>query len=270
VAHLRVAYDISERRACKTTGFERSSQRYRSARDPQTALRIRLKDLAAVRVRYGYRRLHVLLRREGWAVNHKRVYRLYNEEGLSIRAKLPRRKRAWRYRAGRSQIISPNDVWAMDFMSDALFDGRPFRLLTVVDCCSREGLATVPRATFRAFNVVEVLDRLAAERGKPKTIRVDNGPEFAGRLLDQWAYLNGVELDFSRPGTPTDNAFIEAFNARIRAECLNASWFLSLADARDRIEAWRIDYNTERPHSALGHLTPQAFARQAETARKVS
>jgi putative transposase len=165
-------------------------------------LRIRLKDLAAVRVRYGYRRLHVLLRREGWAVNHKRVYRLYNEEGLSIRAKLPRRKRAWRYRSGRPQIISPNDVWAMDFMSDALFDGRPFRLLTVVDCCSREGLATVPRATFRALNVVEVLDRLVGERGKPKTIRVDNGPEFAGRLLDQWAYLNGVELDFSRPGTP--------------------------------------------------------------------
>jgi putative transposase len=146
VAHLRVAYDVSERRACKTTGFERSSHRYRSARDPQTALRIRLKDLAAVRVRYGYRRLHILLRREGWAVNHKRVYRLYNEEGLSIRAKLPRRKRAWRYRAGRPQIIAPNDVWAMDFMSDALFDARPFRLLTVVDCCSREGLATVPRA----------------------------------------------------------------------------------------------------------------------------
>jgi putative transposase len=182
---------------------------------------------------------------------HKRVYRLYNEEGLSIRAKLPRRKRAWRYRSGRPQIISPNDVWAMDFMSDALFDGRPFRLLTVVDCCSREGLATVPRATFRALNVVEVLDRLVGERGKPKTIRVDNGPEFAGRLLDQWAYLNGVELDFSRPGTPTDNAFIEAFNARVRAECLNASWFLSLADARQRIEAWRIDYNRASQHPSV-------------------
>ena len=203
-------------------------------------------------------------------LDDKRVYRLYSEEGLSIRTKLPRRKRAWRYRAGRPEIAAPNDVWAMDFMSDALFDGRPFRLLTIVDCCSREGLATVPRANFRAFHVVEVLDRLAAERGKPKTIRVDNGPEFAGRLLDQWAYLNGVELDFSRPGTPTDNAFIEAFNARIRAECLNASWFLSLADARDRIETWRIDYNTERPHSALGHLTPNAFAHQAQYARKVA
>lgn len=233
-------------------------------------MRIRLKDLAAARIRYGYRRLHVLLRREGWAVNHKRVYRLYSEEGLSIRTKLPRRKRAWRYRTGRPAIAAPNDVWAMDFMSDALFDGRPFRLLTVVDCCSREGLATVPRANFRAFHVVEVLDRLVLNRGKPKTIRVDNGPEFAGRLLDQWAYLNDVELDFSRPGTPTDNAFIEAFNARIRAECLNASWFFSLADARERIEAWRIDYNTERPHSALGHLTPRAFARQAQQARTVS
>jgi len=267
---LRAAYQISERRACHATGFERSSQRYKSGRDPQVGLRIRLKDLAAVRIRYGYRRLHVLLRREGWAVNHKRVYRLYSEEGLSIRTKLPRRKRAWRYRTGRPAIAAPNDVWAMDFMSDALFDSRPFRLLTVVDCCSREGLATVPRANFRAFHVVEVLDRLVLNRGKPKTIRVDNGPEFAGRLLDQWAYLNGVELDFSRPGTPTDNAFIEAFNARIRAECLNASWFFSLADARERIEAWRIDYNTERPHSALGHLTPRAFARQDQQARTVS
>lgn len=182
VAHLRAAYDISERRACVATGFERSSQRYRSKRDPQTALRIRIKDLAAVRVRYGYRRLHVLLRREGWSVNHKRVYRLYSEAGLSIRTKPPRRKRAWRYRAGRPEIAAPNDVWAMDFMSDALFDGRPFRLLTIVDCCSREGLATVPRANFRAFHVVEILDRLAADRGKPKTIRVDNDPEFAGRL----------------------------------------------------------------------------------------
>ena len=154
--------------------------------------------------------------------------------------------------------------------SDALFDSRPFRLLTTVDGCSREGLATVPRANFSAFHVVEILDRLAVDRVKRKTIRVDNGPEFAGRLLDQRAYLNGVELDFSRPRRPTDNAFIEAFNARIRAECLNASWFLSMPDARDLIEAWRIDYNTERPHSALGHLTPVAFAHQAQHARKVA
>ena len=203
-------------------------------------------------------------------MNAKRVYRLYVEEGLSIRAKTPRRKRAWCYRSGRPGIDGPNDCWAMDFMSDVLFDGRAFRILTVVDCHSRESLAIVPRVSFRAHQVVEVLDRLAAERGRPKTIRCDNGPEFAGRLLDQWAYLNGVELDFSRPGKPTDNAFIEAFNARLRAECLNASWFLSMSDARQRIEKWRIGYNENRPHTSLGNLTPKEFAEQADKARKVA
>ena len=162
------------------------------------------------------------------------------------------------------------EIWAMDFMSDQLFDGRPIRILTVVDIHTREGLSTHPRANFRAAQVVEVLDGLVRLRGKPKSLRVDNGPEFAGRLLDHWAYLNGVEIDFSRPGKPTDNAFIEAFNARLRAECLNASWFLSLADARARIEEWRCHYNEERPHSALGNLTPKAFANQAQPARELA
>ncbi len=168
-------------------GFLWSVQRYQSRRDSQTALRMRLKDLAAVRVRYGYRRLHVLLRREGWAVNHKRIHRLYAEEGLSIRTKLPRRKRAWRSRQGRPEVGSPNEVWSMDFMFDQLFDGRPFRILTVLDVHTREGLSTIPRASFRAAQVVEVLDQLARVRGKPASLRVDNGPEFAGRLLDHWA-----------------------------------------------------------------------------------
>jgi putative transposase len=231
---------------------------------------MRLKELAAARVRYGYRRLHILLRREGWPVNHKRTHRLYREEGLAIRSKLPKRKRAWRHRQARPEVGGANEVWAMDFMSDQLFDGRPFRILTVVDCCTREGLAIAPRVSFRAYQVVEVLDQLAKERGRPKSLRVDNGPEFAGRMLDQWAYLNGVEIDFSRPGKPTDNAFIEAFNARFRAECLNASWFLSMADARDRIEEWRCHYNEDRPHTGLGGLTPRAFASQANLARKVA
>jgi putative transposase len=211
VGVLRGAYEVSERRACSAMGFGRSSHRYRSQRDPQVALRMRLRDLAATRVRYGYRRLHLLLQREGWSVNHKRTYRLYAEEGLSIRTKLPRRKRAWRYRQGRSEIEDANEVWAMDFMSDQLFDGRPFRILTVVDAHTREALSTAPRANFRAAQVVEVLDQLVRVRGKPKSLRVDNGPEFAGRLLDHWVYLNKVEIDFSRPGKPTDNAFIEAF-----------------------------------------------------------
>ncbi len=270
VSVLRSAYEVSERRACSAMEVLRSVQRYRSRRDPQTALRMRLKDLAAVRVRYRYRRLHVLLRREGWAVNHKRIHRLYSEEGLSIRTKLPWCKRAWRIRQGRAEAGSANEVWSMDFMSDQLFDSRPFRILTVLDVHTREALSTAPRASFRAAQVVEALDQLARVRGRPKSLRVDNGPEFAGRLLDHWAYLNKVEIGFSRPGTPTDNAFIEAFNARLRTECLNASWFLSLADARDRIEESRIHTNEERPHSALGNLTPQAFANQAQPARKVA
>ena len=143
----------------------------------------------------------------------------------------------------------------MDFVSDALFDGRHFRILTIVDCHSRESLAIVVRINFRAYQVVEELDRLARQRGKPLSIRCDNGPEFAGRMLDQWAYLNGVTIDFSRPGKPTDNGFIESFNARIRAECLNASWFMSMSDARDRIEEWRRQYNKDRPRSSLGYLT---------------
>lgn len=270
VEHLRAAYRVSERRACRATGFHRSTQRYRARRDPPVELRMRLKELAAARVRYGYRRLHLLLRREGWPVNAKRIHRLYREEGLSIRPKTPRRRRSCRYRAERPAVAGPNECWAMDFLSDQLFDGRPFRILAVIDVHTRESLATVPRVSFRAFQVVEVLDRLAAERGKPRSLRVDNGPEFAGKALDRWAYLNAVELDFSRPGKPTDNAHIEAFNARFRQECLNASWFLSLVDAKDRIESWRRDYNEERPHSALGSLTPRAFASQAHPARRVA
>ena len=176
VGVLQGAYQVSERRACSATGFGRSSQRYRSRHDPQVPLRMRLKDLAAARVRYGYRRLHVLLRREGWAVNHKRVHRLYNEGGLSIRTKLPRRTRAWRYREGRPGAEAANEVWAMDFMSDQLFDGRPIRILTIVDIHTREGLSTTPRANFRAAQVVEVLDQLVRLRGKPGSLRVDNGP----------------------------------------------------------------------------------------------
>ncbi len=178
--HLQVTYSISERRACQATGFGRSSQRYRTRSDPQVALRMRLKELAAARVRYGCRRLHVLLRREGWIVNHKRTYRLYRDEGLSIRTKLPKRKRAWRYRQRRPGIGGPNEVWALDFGSDGLFDGRPFRILTVVDCHTREALSLTTRATFRAFQVVEVLDALVRLRGRPKKPEGDNGPEFPG------------------------------------------------------------------------------------------
>ncbi len=270
VRHYQEVFALSERRACRAMGFGRASHRYLSRRDPAVELRMRIKELAESRVRYGYRRLHVRLRRERWQINHKRTYRLDSEEGLSIRTRSPRRRRACRYRAGRADAAGMNDVWAMDFLSDKLFDGRPFRNLTIVDCHTREALATSARTNFRAYQVVDELDRIARVRGKPRSIRVDNGPEFAGRLLDQWAYLNKVEQDFSRPGKPTDNAFIEAFNSRLRQECLNASWFLSMADARQRITDWRVEYNEERPHSALGNLTPSAFAAQLQPARKVA
>jgi putative transposase len=260
VTLLRAAYKVSERRACGAMDFCRATQRYVLQAAAQSELRLRLKELAHARVRYGYRRLHVLLRREGWTVNHKRVYRLYKQEGLVIRQKTPRRKRSCRYRGERLEISAPNQTWAMDFMSDTLFDNRSYRILTVVDCHSREGLAVEPRRSFRAFHVVEALDRIVRERGKPKTIRCDNGPEFAGRVLDQWAFFNEVELDFSRPATPTDNAYAESFNASVRKELLNASWFSTLAEARLRMEVWRKEYNEERPHTSLQNRTPKEYA----------
>lgn len=187
VRHLETVYAVSERRACNASGFGRASHRYSSRRDPSVELRLRLKELAEARVRYGYRRLHILLQREGWRANHKKIYRLYSEEGLSMRTKTHRRRRACRYRIGRSPAAGINDVWAMDFMSDRLFDGQAFRILTVVDCHTREALSTASRTSFRAYQVVDELDRLIRLRGKPRSLRVDNGPEFACQMLDQWA-----------------------------------------------------------------------------------
>lgn len=255
-----MVYGVSERRVCGALSFLRSTCRYQSVADEQAALRIRLRDLAQARVSYGYRRLHILLQREGWQVNHKRVYRLYHQEGLEMRPKKPRRHVTACRRMERMVAAEPNEGWSMDFMSDELFDGRRIRLLTIVDNYSRESLAIEVDQRIGGGRVVEVLMQLGKERGLPQSIRVDNGPEFTSRRLDQWAYLNSVELDFSRPGKPTDNGLIEAFNGRLRQECLNESWFLSLADAREKVEAWRLDYNTERPHGALGNLAPLEYA----------
>ena len=193
-------------------------------------------------------------------VNHKRVYRLYREEGLSLRLKRPRRHVSAADRERQPAAARPNELWSMDFVSDALFDGRRLRALTVVDAYTREALAIEVDQGIRGEQVVEVMARLASLRGAPTAIRVDNGPEFVSRALDLWAYANGVTLDFSRPGKPTDNAVVESFNGRLRDECLNAHWFLSLADAKAKIEAWRRQYNESRPHTALGWLTPQEFA----------
>ena len=221
---------------------------------------MRIRDLAQARVSYGYRRLHVLLQREGWQVNHKRVYRLYRLEGLMMRPRRPRRHVSGCRRVEKVTAQRLNESWSMDFMSDELFDGRRIRLLTLVDNYTRESLAIEVAMSIGGQRVMEVLRQVAEERGLPGTIRVDNGPEFTSRILDQWAYLNGVELDFIRPGKPTDNAFIEAFNGRFRQECLNENWFLSLEDAQEKIGTWRKHYNGDRPHGALGNLAPLEFA----------
>ena len=253
---------MSERRGCWALRFHRSSQRYRGRRDDQAPLRLRIREIAAVRVRYGYPRIHVLLQREGWKVNRKRVYRLYRLEGLSLRRKRPRRHVTAARRQERETAVRPNQQWSMDFVSDALFDGRRIRALTLVDNYTREALTIVVDGGIRGEHVVRAVEQVAAQRGAPQLIRVDNGPEFVSKVLDRWAYGRGVTLDFSRPGKPTDNAFIETFNGRFRDECLDTHWFLSVEDARAKIEAWRQDYNASRPHSALGQLTPQEFAAQ--------
>lgn len=257
---MRACYGVSERRACQVLAFPRSSQRYEGSRDPQEVLRVRLRELAASRVRYGYRRLYVLLRREGWMVNHKRVYRVYAEEQLTMRRKNPRRRVSCQARTQRPAVEGANHTWALDFMTDTLSDGRKIRMLTVLDLFTREGLAIRADFRFSGDQVVQVLEELSYTRGVPKSLRVDNGPEFTGKMLDLWAYFNKVSLDFSRPGKPTDNAFIESFNGSFRQECLNQHWFLCLEDARTKIEAWRKEYNEDRPHSALGNLAPTAFA----------
>ena len=194
-------------------------------------------------------------------MNHKRVYRLYCLEGLWMRPKRPRRHVSSRRREIRPLTSRPDERWAMDFMSDEIFDGRRIRLLTLVDHFTRESLAIEVDGSLGGQRVVDVLTRLALEGRKPKTISMDNGPEFTSKRLDQWAYLNGVEMDFSRPGKPTDNAMIEALNGRFRQECLNENWFLSLEDAEEKVESWRRYYNEVRPHSSLKGRAPEEYAK---------
>jgi putative transposase len=219
-------------------------------------LKARIQEICATRVRYGYRRVQVLLRREGWQVNHKRTYRLYKELDLQLRHKTPKRRVKAKLREDRRPATRPNEVWAMDFLHDQLATGRKIRVLTVVDTFSRFSPVIDARFSYRGEDVVRTLDEACMVVGYPHTIRVDQGSEFVSRDLDLWAYARGVTLDFSRPGKPTDNAFAEAFNGRVRAECINMHWFLSLADAREKMEAWRRHYNEDRPHGSIGHKPP--------------
>lgn len=261
VRYLSRCYRVSERRACSVTRFSRTSHRYQSRSPEQAFLRKRIRELAEVRVSYGYKRIHILLKREGWKINHKRVYRLYRMEGLAMRTKKPRRRHVSSVnRVEVPAATAQNQVWSMDFMHDELFNGQRIRLLTLVDNFSRVSPWIEVDRSLTGKRVVEVLQKISLTYGLPKTIRVDHGTEFTSKVFDQWAYMNGVEVDFTRPGKPTDNAFIESFNGRVRQECLNENWFLSLEDARSKVEEWRQQYNNERPHSALGNQAPARFA----------
>jgi putative transposase len=223
------------------------------------ALRVRIRELAAQRRRFGAFRIWRMLRRQKWPVNIKRVERIYREEELSLRLKR-RKKQAAAARVPLPAPTAPNQVWSMDFVWDTLRSGRRLKILTIVDDFTRECLAIEVDFGLNGKRVVQILDRLFEARGKAAALRMDNGPEFTGNAMDGWAYDNGVQLDFIRPGKPNENAFIESFNGRLREECLNDNQFLTLVEAQTIIEAWRKDYNEERPHSSLDGLTPSEFA----------
>jgi len=257
----------SERRACRWLGFHRSAVRYRShsTRD-DAGLRCRLRELAAEHPRWGSPLLIWRLRQEGITDNHKRIRRLYRMEGLAVRRQ--RRKRVAIPRVQLPPASAPNEHWAMDFVRDTLSDGRSFRALTLVDTCTRECLNIEVDVSLGAERVVRVLEQLRTTRGLPQRITTDNGPEFQSRALDAWAHERHVALDFIQPGKPVQNAYIESFNGRLRDECLNQHWFLSLPDARRTIESWRIAYNTARPHRGLAGRTPLQAAERFQTERK--
>lgn len=245
----------------------RSSQRYVPQRD-DTDLRARLETLAMLKPRWGYRRLHWLLTREGWVVNRKRVQRVYRAAGLHVRRR--RRKRVMRPRVVRPGPQRPAERWSIDFVHDALGTGRVFRVLTIVDDFTRYCPAIVVDYGLSGERVIATLEQLASERPLPPTLVCDNGPEFTSQALDQWAYARGITLQFIRPGKPVENAFVESFNGRLRDECLNENWFATLDDARFTIERWRQEYNAGRPHSSLGDRTPEEFTRELASAAHIS
>lgn len=253
-------FAISERRACELNHMDRSSYRYEPRQDRNTELREKLTDLARQKPRFGYRRLGVLLEKKGVAVNHKRLFRVYQAAGLGVRRR--EKKRLERGHAGMPLLSRPNQEWSLDFVSDALANGRAIRALTVLDDFTRESPAIEVDSSLSAARVTRVLDGVIDQRGAPENIRIDNGPEFTSRCFVAWAEGRKIRLLYIQPGKPTQNSFIESFNGRFRDECLNASWFENLADAQRKIEAWRLDYNQHRPHSSLAYRTPEEFARQ--------
>ena len=266
-AHLSQGFEVSQRRACQVIGADRSSVRYHSRRPDDDAIRVRLRELASVRRRFGYRRLHILLRREGLPINHKKLRRLYTEERLQVR----RRSGRWRALGTRAPLTvpqGPNQRWSLDFLGDALSDGRRIRSLAVVDDFTRECLRLVADTSLSGLRVARELDAVIAERGRPLLCLSDNGTELTSRAILGWCQDTGVDWHYIAPGKPTQNAFVESFNGRLRDELLNETLFVSLAHARDRLAAWRLDYNTVRPHSAIGNMPPAIYANLSDPAKQ--
>jgi len=263
VAHLCQLFEVSQRRACQVIEADRTSVRYRSVRPDDAGLRVRLRELAAVRRRFGYRRLLLLLRREGVRVNHKKFRRLYREERLQVRRR-GGRKRALGTRSSLSIPQGPNQRWSLDFVSDTLTDSRRFRMLAVVDDYTRECLTLVADTSLSGVRVGRELDVIIARRGSPRTIVSDNGTEFTSMAILRWSQEAGIDWHYIAPGKPTQNAFIESFNGRLRDELLNETLFSSLDHARDALADWKDDYNTVRPHSAIGNLPPAIYAKLSD------
>jgi putative transposase len=259
VNHLLETFPTKERRACGLLGLAVSTYRYRSKRASDEPLRAKLISLAREKTRFGYRRLQVLLERDGEKVNHKRIWRVYRDAGLCVKRK--KRKRLVRQGCAEVKVVRANQEWALDFVSDALAGGRAIRILAVVDAYTRECLALEVDTSFASRRVTRVLERIGAERGWPERIRSDNGPEFTSRHYLAWCIANKIEMVHIQPGKPMQNGNVESFNGKLRDECLNVSWFANLFDARRKIAAWRKEYNEVRPHSSLGYRTPAEFAR---------
>ncbi len=260
VAHLETTHEMSERRACRIIGVDRTSVRYRRTKSDDADLRARIKALAHERRRFGYRRLYILLRREGRLVNKKRVQRIYQEERLMVRRR-GGRKRALGLRAPMVAPDRPNACWSLDFVHDQMTNGRRFRVLAVVDNCTRECLALVSDTSISGVRVARELDRIIAWRGRPDAVTSDNGTELTSNAILKWADDRCVGWQYIQPGKPQQNAFSESFNGRLRDELLNETLFRSLPHARVVLEAWRDDYNMQRPHSKLGWQTPADYAR---------
>ena len=254
-------HGLSERHACKLLEVDRTSYRYEPRPDQDGAVRAELLALARAKPRYGYRRLGVLLTRRGFPLNHKKLYRLYREEHLAVRRL--KRKRLRRDSAPVAELLRANQEWSLDFVADSLETGRGVRVLTVIDSFTRECLAIETDSSLSSRRVTRTLDWIIAQRGRPAAIRSDNGPELTSRHYLGWCEERAIRPLHIQPGRPMQNGYIESFNGRLRDECLNATSFATLADAKRKIEAWRMDYNVERPHSSLGYLTPERFAAQA-------